>query len=245
MTGSRASAGALALTTCVVLWGAVTIQRAHAQDAGGAPSRSVATLHFDLPAQSLGSALETYSRVTKTSVLVDNELLARRVSKPVTGEFSRSDALRRLLDGTGLSMNFTSENAAVIVGAPAAVEPATTSTSSGGSAVESIDGINGNVGYAIMVQARLTEALCASPETRPGNYRLVVQMRIDDSGAVSASKLVGSTGEPARDAAIGRAVRSLVLDSGPPTGLPQPVTILLRPIGGAVVSHCSLSGERG
>ena len=102
-----------------------------------------------------------------------------------------------------------------------------------------------NRAYAAMIQARLAEVLCASPQTRPGSFRLVVQLRIDGSGAVSASRVVGSTGTPERDAAIVHAIRTLVFDSAPPAALEQPVTILFRSSNDGTSGDCLPTDERG
>jgi hypothetical protein len=217
-------------------------QGAVPNDVALAGTASAAAIHFELPAQALASALKAYGHVAKLGVLIDTSLLDNRVSAPVNGDYPRDEALRRLLAGTGLTVNFTSANAAVIVPLPPSALPPV-AASSPDMPVATIDGVNGHAAYAILVQARLTEALCASPLTRPGNYRLVVQLRIDDSGMVKAAKVLDSTGDPARDAAIARITRDLVLDSGPPADLEQPVTILLRPLGQGVVPDCPPSSD--
>jgi hypothetical protein len=99
--------------------------------------------------------------------------------------------------------------------------------------------------YAAMIQARLAEVLCRTPLTRPGAYRLAVQLRIDETGTVVASRLLDSTGLSSRDAAIEDEIRGMVLDSAPPAALKQPVTILLRPLGAGMIGICSSSDGEG
>ncbi|MBN3821716.1 secretin and TonB N terminus short domain protein, partial [Paraburkholderia sp. Se-20369] len=41
-----------------------------------------------------------------------------------------------------------------------------------------------------------------------------------------------------------RALRALKLDAAPPAALPQPVTILLRPVGNGVHFRCPQTAER-
>jgi len=217
----------------------------HAQDAALTDPVHADTIHVESPAEPLAEALQDYSRKSGLLVMADAALLRTRISAPVSGDFSAQDALQRLLAGTGLDARFTSANSAVIL---PSIEPQHTSTPLSPSeliAASMIDGGGEAASYALVIQARLTEALCESPQTRPGNYRLAVQLRIDGSGSVTASKLLSSTGDAARDTAIADAVRELVLDYGPPASLPQPVTILLRPQATGVTSGCASSDQRG
>ncbi|MGK8779932.1 hypothetical protein ACRS8P_34115 [Burkholderia cenocepacia] len=94
-----------------------------------------------------------------------------------------------------------------------------------------------------MIQANLTTALCASPLTRPGDYRLAAQLLIDRGGKVAMVDLLASTGVPARDVAIGRSLRALTLDAPPPAGFPEPVTILLRPAGNGIHADCPAADQ--
>jgi TonB family protein len=223
------------------------ISGAQAQIAGAGDDVPRDEIHVDLVAQPLAAALQAYDHIAGLSVLIDASLLDGRVSAPLSGNYSREAALQRLLEGTGLRANFTSANAVVIVASPVSPQsPQLPSgpVQSGPTSAQGIDGIDGNYAYAIVVQARLTEALCRSRQTRPGGYRAVVQMRIDDSGSVTAVRLIDSTGDAGRDAAIVRVANGLVFDSGPPPGLRQPVTILLRPLGNGVTPDCPPSDGR-
>ncbi len=213
----------------------------------------LAATHFDLPSQPLAEALQAYGRIADLFVMADAALLRTRISSPVSGDYTAHEALQRLLAGTGLDVRFTSAHSAVILPPSAATGPAAstpavqgeTTEASGAIATSMIDGVGSASAYALVIQARLTEALCRSPRTRPGGYRLAVQLFIDDAGAVAAMKLLGSTGDAARDAAIVRAVGALVFDSGPPPTLAQPVTILLRPQGKGIANGCASFDSRG
>ncbi|WP_233839119.1 STN domain-containing protein [Paraburkholderia sp. ZP32-5] len=222
--------------------------RVLAQEAGQPDSidsasvdRPSAQMHFQLPRQPLAEALDEYERLTGLSVLVKSTLLDGRTNAPVDGDYSPRDALLRLLFGTGLQMSFTDANAVAIVPSPVPTQsppPAPPAEIP----QEQIAGVGANGsdyrGYAAMLQTRLTQALCQSSQTRPGNYRLMMQLRIGSRGEVADAKIVGTTGTPERDAAIARTVRTLVLDAAPPAALPEPVTILVRPQGGGVVPDC-------
>jgi hypothetical protein len=223
------------------------IRSAQAQDAGDDDHPVAGIVHFDLPAQPLAQALQAFGRISELAVLASAPLLDGRVSAAVVGDYSPREALQRALAGTGLEARFTGPDEALIVASP--VEPQA-APASGSARVDelAIDGIDGGgeqLAYAAMIQARLTEALCASPATRPGSYRLVAQLRLDAQGAVAAARVVASTGLGSRDAAIERVIRTLSLDSAPPVGLPEPVTIMLRPTGNGVHVNCPQSDTQG
>ncbi|WP_434115639.1 TonB C-terminal domain-containing protein [Paraburkholderia caffeinilytica] len=204
-------------------------------------------MHFDLPAQPLAQVLQAFGRLTELVVLAPAPLLDGRISAPLSGDYLPREALQRVLEGTGLQADFTGTDEALIVAAPQndEVAPAVVPDATGTLAIDGIADDGDQRAYAAMIQSRLTEALCALPLTRPGSYRLVAQLRIDDEGELVAAAVVTSTGLSARDAAIERAIRTLRFDSPPPRGLPEPVTILLRPVGKGVHIDCSQSGERG
>jgi hypothetical protein len=242
---TRASTSVVALAACVVLHGALLISRAQAEEAGAASGVSANAIHFELPAQPLSEALRAYGSMTELTVIARANLLDGLTSAPVNGNYSPREALQHLLAGTGLQANFTGMDEAVIARTPLAPPPSVAALPVTISATD-IDGVADDAGrsYAGMVQARLAEALCASAQTRPGNYRLVVQLRIGDSGSVIASDLVESTGLPGRDAAIEQAMRTLVMDAPPPPALAQPITILVRPRGDGLDTDCNLMSER-
>jgi TonB family protein len=200
-----------------------------------------APIRFELPAQPLATALLAYGSLTSMLVGVKGSLLDGHTSAPLHGDYSPREALQLLLAGTGLEATFPNVDEAIIVPQSQGQQAATPAMSSiaDDSAIDGTQGGSDYRAYASMIQMRLTEALCKSPLTHPGSYRLVTQLRIDDTGSVVASKLVDSTGLPARDAAIERAVRTLRFDAPPPAGLTQPVTILVRPQSDGVDTDCA------
>lgn len=245
MTRSRAPRGVVALAVCMLLVG-LPMRGVHAQAPRG--HHPGVPAHFNLPAQPLAKALQDFARITELIVLAPAPLLEGRTSAPVQGDFLPRDALERVLLGTGLKAEFTQPDEAIIVAQPATAEASGSGTDPTPSSDESpIDGVGNSdqrLAYAGLVQARLIDALCAQPAAVPGRYRLVAQLRIDDRGAVVAVNMVASSGLAVRDAAILRVLRSLKLDEAPPAGLPQPVTILLRPVGNGVHFRCPPAAER-
>jgi TonB C terminal len=232
------------LAVSFVFGSALMTRSARAQVAGVDESLPTGAIRFNLPAQPLDQALLVFGRMTQLVVLAPSPLIRGRISTPLAGDYTPREALQRVLTDTGLEAYFTGPDDAVIVVSPpgeAALQPPWVAESV---AIPpyAIDGVmvNGDFrDYAAMVQTRLTEALCRSSQTLPGSYRLVAQLRIDGKGKVVASDVVVSTGLPARDAAIEHAVRTLALDSAPPAGMLQPITLLLRPVGNGVRIDCS------
>lgn len=93
-----------------------------AADPGAAANRiaQAQTQGFDIPAQSLAPALLRFSRETGIELFFD-DAIARGINSPgVRGSFTREDALRRLLSGTGLTYRFTNGNTVTLEKATAA-----------------------------------------------------------------------------------------------------------------------------
>ena len=75
---------------------------------------------FDIPAQRLADALADFSRQADVRVTVEGGALAGLRSPAVEGTLAPTDALRRLLEGTGLAARFTDARSVVIAAAAAA-----------------------------------------------------------------------------------------------------------------------------
>ena len=74
---------------------------------------------FNIPPQSLSSALLQFSETANVELLVDASLTSGRESPGVTGTYTAEEALSALLAGTGLTHRFTSGGAVTLVEAPA------------------------------------------------------------------------------------------------------------------------------
>lgn len=178
---------------------------------------SVGKTAFDIPAQSLASALEAYSTLTRREVLYNGKLAIGRESTGVKGIFTPETALQMLLEGTGLSPRYMAADAFVL--APSILDPRLVNTASPAAVA----------GYYGRIQAGFKHAFCANSRTQPGAYRVAVSFWIGSSGTVSRVELLGSTGDPDLDATIERTTRGLVVGAPPPHGFGQPVTIMVAP----------------
>ena len=189
---------------------------------------------FDIGPQPLSSAVRAFSDVTGQALLVDERLLVGRVSPGVRGEFTPEDALRRLLAGTGLRERYTSDKAFTLM--PAVdTDIGIANMAPSAAPAETADTVVASYGAAL--QTAVEAALCRTSLTRPGEYRLALQVWVDGSGQLHRLRLLGSTGREERDKAVESILGGLHVDP-PPPGLAQPLTLLLLPAGASRPAHC-------
>ncbi|SCZ37629.1 MULTISPECIES: STN domain-containing protein [Pseudomonas] len=184
------------------------------------PATMRMTLH--IPAQELARALEQFSRATGMAVLVDSQLSRGRRSLAVEGEFTAAEALRRMLGGSGLMAKYSRDDAFTLQVAQVEEVPMPAEKPTPASAAV-------NRSYATAVQAAIERNLCRSPLTRPGSFRAVLQLWIGRDGVVQHNRLVTTTGDVRRDAALVDSFHTLKIDRPTPGALRQPVTLLLLP----------------
>ncbi len=67
------------------------------------PAAANDTVSFEIPAQSLASALLQYAEQAELPVLFSEEVVQHHRSSGVTGTYTREEALEKILDGTGLA----------------------------------------------------------------------------------------------------------------------------------------------
>jgi catecholate siderophore receptor len=83
------------------------------------PADTTIRIRFDIPEQPLARALADFSRQSAVRVRVDLAAASGARSRPVSGALNAAEALRRLLDGTGLAARFP-DDGTVLVTADAA-----------------------------------------------------------------------------------------------------------------------------
>jgi hypothetical protein len=179
-----------------------------AESAGTEPE-----LAFDIPSLPLESALAAFGAKTGFQVLYETALTAGRRSQEVKGRYTPDTALRRLLSGTGLNVDYIEDHAFTLMEA---------SLQATRSAMEFRE-------YLGVVQASLMAALCQRAETQPGAYNVAMQFSIGQTGRINNPRLLNSTGAETRDDALIAALSRLTVDrTPPPADMPQPVTMLLK-----------------
>jgi iron complex outermembrane recepter protein len=72
------------------------------------------TVHVDIPAQSLSSALTQFGRDTGTEIVFTPEAVDHKISTAIKGDFAKEKALALMLAGTGLTYQVTAQGAIVI-----------------------------------------------------------------------------------------------------------------------------------
>jgi hypothetical protein len=184
-------------------------------------------IEFDVPSQPLASALDAYIAVTGFVVVYNGNLAIGQLSHAVTGRLTPQVALSLLLKGSGLVAEYTASNAFVLL--PAPDEPAVVNTPlTIGLAALSQQG-TAERRYSGLVQGRINDALCAQQGTKPGDYRAAINFRIGVSGEVTQLKLLSSTGDQRRDAAIVDIAGRVAIGEPPPARMAQPFTMVVLP----------------
>lgn len=77
-----------------------------------------ADISFNIPAQDVATALEAFGQQSGKSIMFDRDRIGRVMLKPVVGRFTAEQALRHLIDGSGLAMRSADQNTFVIEPAP-------------------------------------------------------------------------------------------------------------------------------
>jgi outer membrane biosynthesis protein TonB len=175
---------------------------------------------FDIPAQPLAEALKRYAALTRQPTLVRGELVTGLSSSAVRGVYSPNVALRLLLQGTGLEAENIPDNPAggfILKKGTAA-----------GMAPYAAD-LGDLAGYPGLVQAKVWKALCDDPRTSPGTYQSLLRFQVDAVGQFQRVRLLSSTGDSSRDAAVRTILQAVRMDRPPPLHLPQPLTLLIEP----------------
>ena len=237
MTGSPASVHVLALAGYLVLRGFLTA-------AGSVRAQAVAdgaVLQFDIAAQNLGDALDLYSRRTGIAVLMDQRH-AQRQSGAVRGAHAPGAALQILLTGTGLQARQSDAQAVTVyapAGAAATPEPPPAAVVAAADIPGARQGGADVAAYVSRLQHVLLGLLCRAAQTRPGGYRLALQLYLNRAGVVDRVQLLDTTGLPARDKAIARLVLGMQVGAAPSPSMPQPVSSRLLPQGPGSEVECA------
>lgn len=210
----------LRLFADIALVGAAMVQDVAAAEWRRTEPDATRATAFDIPAQSLGPALEAYSVTSGWQVVYNAAFATGRRSSAITGNFTPDAALRMLLVGTGLIPQYKATDSVMLVPDPLA----------GLSPDEVADTVSPLLqSYFGLIQTRLLRVLCASDQIRSGAYRIALSFRIGPSGHVTQSALLGSTGRADIDERFSKAVGGLAVGAAPPAQLNQPVTLLVTP----------------
>jgi hypothetical protein len=203
---------------------------------GRAAQRSL--IQFDIPAQSLATALDAFCRAAGVQVLYDSQLASGRRSNRVAGSFTPEVALQALLQGTDLTVHYTPSDDIVLgLASSDPVSGDVLPPTSGAVLLLDpihVDGVT-ELGtrpdfrsYGRIVMANVREALYTATGTRSGSYDIAVDLWVGPTGSVLRSRIARSTGDEERDAEIARVLRGLTISKAPPAGMPQPVSVAIN-----------------
>ncbi len=192
---------------------------------------------FDIPEEPLAIALDAFGTQADQQVLYESTLAQNRRSAPLLGSFTRDEALRRLLAGTGLIANYVDEKSVILHPVvPIALESDAPPASGARLAlhalrVEAVSGPDFSA-YDGVIALDLQKALRRNAKTRHGAYSVSARIWIDSGGAVRQAELTSSTGDRIRDDAIFHTLQALVVSRLPPEDLPEPITvsIVVKPL---------------
>lgn len=194
------------------------------------------TRFFDIPSQPLASALEAYGHATGVQVLFESLSAVGRRSAPVRGDFTPNAALDRLLAGTDVEVRRLGPHA-ITLAAPAGSD-ASPPIDPLRSADLSLDPLRVRAStdnlardqlrdYGNVVRSDIENALRKSARTRTGDYRVEVELWVDDSRRVRRARLARSTGDQERDAAVNASLRGLLISRDAPADMPRPMRVLV------------------
>ncbi|WP_454632619.1 STN domain-containing protein [Bradyrhizobium cenepequi] len=180
------------------------------------------SLRFDIRPQPLAKALYAFSQTTGIEVMVDARQVAGRQAPEVSGSMPPLMALSMLLAGSNLAAHEFAPGTVAIGEILKAVEP-------------SVEDLH----YYADVQRAIEHALCSDPRTLPGHYRLALRLWVGQSGEVTRSKRLDTTGDDARDGALDAMIARIRIEKPPPPHFPQPIALIVSPVATAAATDCS------
>jgi secretin/TonB-like protein len=192
---------------------------------------SETVIDFSIPPQPLASALSRYGDATGNEALYEGGLAGGRISADVQGRLTPTEALQRLLAGTGLVARFVADGTFVLAPAPQFRSKQATTPAA-------------HRRYYALIQEDVLDALCRLRETRPNHYRLVTVFWIAQSGAVEDLLRVGTSGTASTDQLIDQTLRGLKFREPPPADFVQPVRLLFVPQSPGVNPGCAAADAR-
>lgn len=184
----------------------------------GAPVALPRPQSFDIPELPLKDALVRFDALTRMSVFYPSSLVEGRRSHAVSGAHLPHEALEALLDGTGVVAELTAENAFVL----APLDTASANDASPDRTRAVVPDYRGSL------QSAVVRALCAAPSLSPGEYRLAMTVQVGANAKVARVRLLDTTGDTRRDAAIVRRLQDIDVGSAPADAT-RPFVMLLVP----------------
>lgn len=197
---------------------------------------------YDIPALAVDRALSRFSEISGVDVLLREPTAGQSRSRPVQGTFSPAEALRIMLEGSGLVARFTSSRSVVIVPEQqAAAQWRAASVSGRGTASQAMLNLDmmhvtaprvigqarighGNEDFARRLAVRIRSYVTDSEIIEGGQAAdLRLATRISSEGRLFDVQIVRSSRHPELDRRIAQALDGAGLALPPPADLPQPL----------------------
>ena len=194
------------------------------------PSETSGLVAFDIPVQSLASAIDAYTIAAHREVLYNGQLALGRQSTRVKGYFTPEAALQLLLEGTRLLPRYMAGDAFVLVADDRPLVPTNTASPD----------------VVMRYYGRIQTGLLH--QQTHATWKLSCGRRFPDrpSGTVSRAALLGSTGDRDLDSMIAKLITGLAIGAPPPRGFAQPVVLMVSPQSDATARDCeAIAGRLG
>lgn len=209
---------------CKLLWIIVSVswffgmQLFWSTRAMGRSAKLQTPIVFNIPAQPLARALAAYGAATGLDVFYDADLADKQRSSEVSGSLDPSEALQRLLLGTGYVARTTAPGAFTILRAPRAApsDPTVPTETSMYRA------------YFATIQARISDALCRNANIASEPVEVLFRFWLAPSGVVARAEVIADNGDLTEDQSMATVIHGLAIGV-PPSGMPQPVNMLILP----------------
>lgn len=187
---------------------------------------------YDIPAGPVATAIAEFATVSGVNIIYQQSLAGERHSARLTGTFSAPAALRRLLEGTGLSARFTSPTSAIIYVAGRSPERRSQAIASAAGTVSlrlEMAEVRAPymIGkpdrgafnrYALTAQREILERLKKDGAYAGRRFRIEIGVAVDRAGRIADVTLLRPSGEAAWDERVRHLLVGETLSAPPPEG---------------------------
>lgn len=199
--------------------------------------RQSAAIAFDIPAQSLATALELYSEQSGVHVIYESGSSVGRRSSPIKGDYTREDALHGLLGANELIVRYARADSVILLNPAEAQrdEPPELQRATADIALDTLHvsrpqnepDPNALASYIGVIQQDVQQALRKRGKASSGSYRVGLELWVDPSRTIQKTQVFRSTGDRERDLAVAEALQGVVIRQPAPAHTPQPVRVMI------------------
>lgn len=200
-------------------------------------TEKTSTLRFEIPKQPLAAALQAYTTVSGVAVLYASGTELGRQSAALDGEYTREDALKRLLCDSGLVPRYARSDAIALVDPTVAAtdDPPDSPLPGIDMALDTLRVASPSSGrdqqalsdYISVIQQDIQQALKKGSPAGDGSYRVGIDLWVDPTRTIRRTQVFHSTGDPVRDSAVASVLEGIVIRRAPPARTPQPVRVMI------------------